>query len=188
MLFLCAVSLKNFCLVWCSMVLAWSCFSMYLLDAVAEERSVPTSFYWLNYEMIQDWIWRMKPGPVYPVVFPSTVQQVLLQFVVELLAGFQLHHTQSHLSAEHPHYKHTFTFVNLWDVSSACRQDTSFPFSSNSAVPNLLFGLPSFSLHISQAGVHLLEKLVDLCVAPAQSGLLHLQSGDLLLELLHTLL
>lgn len=40
----------------------------------------------------------MKDGvdsdaPVYPAVFPSTVQQVLLQFVVEVLAGFHLHDT-----------------------------------------------------------------------------------------------
>lgn len=45
-----------------------------------------------------------------------------------------------------------------------------------------------FSLHVSQACVQLLEKLVDLCVGLGQSGLFHLQSGDLLLQLLHTFL
>lgn len=33
-------------------------------------------------------------APVYPVVFPSTVQQVLLQFMVEVLAGFHLPDTR----------------------------------------------------------------------------------------------
>lgn len=53
MLLLCAVSLKSFCLVWCSMVFAWICFSMYLLDRTAEERSVLASFYLLNSDITQ---------------------------------------------------------------------------------------------------------------------------------------
>lgn len=53
MLLRCAVSLKSFCLVWCSTVFAWICFSMYLLDGTAEERSVFSSFYLLNYVIIQ---------------------------------------------------------------------------------------------------------------------------------------
>lgn len=40
------------------------------------------------------WKWSLKP--VYPVVLPSTVQQVLLQFMVELLAGFHLLDTRLH--------------------------------------------------------------------------------------------
>lgn len=55
-------------------------------------------------------------------------------------------------------------------------------------VPDLLFGLPMFGLHVSQTCVQLLETLVDLCASLGQSGLFHLQTGDLLLQLLHVFL
>lgn len=48
----------------------------------------------LNFAFQQKKLLKAKLRPVYPVVLPSTVQQILLQFMVELLAGFHLRDTR----------------------------------------------------------------------------------------------
>lgn len=50
-----------------------------------------------NFAFQQRKLLKCSLKPVYPVVLPSTVQQVLLQFMVELLAGFHLLDTRSQI-------------------------------------------------------------------------------------------
>lgn len=72
------------------MVFAWICFSMYLLGGGK------VSFGFILLAKLRCYAGEdaESDAPVYPVVFPSTVQQVLLQFMVEVLAGFHLHDTR----------------------------------------------------------------------------------------------
>lgn len=193
MLLRCAVSLKSFCLLWCSMVFAWICFSMYLLDGTAEKRLVFASFYLLNYDIIQKKMLKVMHLCIllYSLRLCSR-SSFNLWLRSWLVFTCTTHVSNILITLGSWTSKIIITFLYLWAMTVK-----KMPLYKKlpklfrtwwTAVPNLLFGLSMFSLHVSQTCVQLLEELVDLCVGLGQSGLFHLQSGDVLLQLLHTFL